>query len=158
MFIILCSYENYESLENLNIWLEHISSISRNLNKNNTHFLPILILVNKSDLKNNEKKFKFSDVNKRIKNFNLSISFYQFSAKETNGNSKEIFDRIEGFLMENTEKEKENKEVQSNFNNETTSTNLLRKSFSENGEKRNTFKITRKSLIDKSGNKSNSCC
>lgn len=155
MFIILCSFDNYQSLENLEKWLNHINNVSKNFNKTLIHFIPIVILVNKNDLKITEKKFKFSDVNEKIKNLNYSISVYPFSAKENN--TFEVFKKIEFLLNENNDKTNNtNKETLSHTPN---GTSLLEKSLLRN-EKRKSFKLTRRNTNNsKDGlNKSNSCC
>lgn len=158
MFIILCSFDNFQSFENIELWLNHINNISKSLNKSLIHFIPIVLIINKNDLKNAEKKFKFSDVNQKIKNLNYSISAYTFSAKDLN--CKDVFEKIEYLLSENFEKNNStNKDTFSHTPNGT-SLHVEGKSFlGEKENKRNTFKITRNSTGSKDlRKKSGSCC
>jgi hypothetical protein len=159
MFIIICSFDNIQSYENIDLWLNHINNFSKILNKNLVHFIPIVILVNKNDLKNTEKKFKFSDVNQKIKNKNFTITAYTFSAKDQN--YKDVYEKIEFLLDENNEKNNNNddnyynRELNSNINTPYTSS----KNNSIDRNKSNTFKISRINTDSKFENKtSGSCC
>lgn len=96
----MCSFDNYESFQNLENWFDHISNISRNLNKSISHLIPIALLINKNDLKQ-EKKFKISDVIHKVKNLRFNIWTSYFSSKENN--YVEILDKIDSMLKENTE-------------------------------------------------------
>lgn len=152
MFVIICSFDNYQSYENIDIWLTHIEKTSKNLSKNLVHFLPIVLLINKNDLKNSEKKFKFSEVNQKIKNLNLSITAYTFSSKD---NCKDVFEKIEYLLNENLERtNNSNRDTLSNTPNGMST--IQEKSFGR--EKSNTFKITRNSFINNKENNASSCC
>jgi hypothetical protein len=153
MFIIICSFDNLQSFDNIDTWLDHINNTYKNLNKNLVHFIPIILLINKNDLKNSEKRFKFSDVNHKIKNLNYSITVYTFSAKDSS--CKDVFEKIEFCLIENIEKtNNSNKDTLSNTPNTISISDD--KSFSK---KKNTFKITRESYYsNKDRNKSSSCC
>jgi len=157
MFILICSFDNSQSYENIDLWLNHINNTSKNLNKNLVHFIPIILLINKNDLKNAEKNFKFSDVNNKIKNKNFSISAYTFSAKDPN--CKDVFEKIEFHLNENFDKtNNSNKDTLSHTPNGTSM--IDSKSFIDKDKHRNTFKITRNnSKHSKFENKaSSSCC
>ena len=157
MFIIICSFDNITSYENIDLWLNHIYNTTKNLNKTLVHYIPIVLLVNKNDLKNAEKKFKFSDVNQKIKNLNFSISAYTFSAKDPN--CKDVFEKIEIFLNENSEKNN-NTTNRDTFSHTPNGTSILEnKSFLGKDGSRNTFKITRNSIkSNERGKSSGSCC
>ena len=164
MFIIICSYDNIQSYENIDIWLNHINNTTKNSNKNIVHFIPIVILINKNDLKNTEKKFKFSDVNQKIKDRNFSISLYTFSSKDAG--YKDIFEKIELNLNENLDKSIDsNKDKETNFSytpngSFTIDKNKKTKSKEkDNNINRNTFKIKRISINNNFEKKSTgSCC
>lgn len=100
LFIILCSFDNYESFSNLESWFDFIGNLSRNLNKTVSHLIPVVLLINKNDLKG-EKKFKITDVNHKIKNLNFNIWTYNFSAKDNN--YKDILDKIDSLVKEDND-------------------------------------------------------
>lgn len=155
MFIIICSFDNIQSLENIDLWLNHINNFSKILNKNLVHFIPIVILVNKNDLKNTEKKFKFSDVNQKIKDKKLNITAYPFSAKDLN--FKDVFEKIEFFLDEKNQKNNNN----NNDNNREQyhSDNTPNTYLSNSRNKSDTFRISRRSVDTTDCTKSSgSCC
>jgi hypothetical protein len=162
MFILICSFDNIQSYENIDLWLNHINNTTKNLNKNLMHFIPILILINKNDIKNSEKKFKFSDVNQKIKERNLSVSLYTFSAKDVN--YRDVFERLEFLLNENLDKSitvDSNKDKETAFSNSMNGSFVLNKNKKISKEKdiyRNSFKIKRLSLNTNEKKLNGSCC
>jgi hypothetical protein len=168
MFIIICSFDNILSYENIDLWLNHINNTSKILNKNLVNLIPIVILVNKNDLKNTEKKFKFSDINQNIKNKNFNIIAYPFSAKDLS--YKEIYEKIEFLLYENPEKNN-SYNYNYNYNGDFNFNTITPKSISQNNSnkssierdkdinKSKSFKISRNSEDSKFEKKSSgSCC
>lgn len=149
----MCSFDNYESFQNLENWFDYISNISRNLNKSISHLIPIALLVNKNDLKQ-EKKFKISDVMHKVKNLRFNIWTSYFSSKENN--YKEILDKIDSMLKENSE------EVLKKLDKMNTNTSNASKTDLDiytNKTNRSSFKIKRSSSFsDRESKAQKSCC
>lgn len=95
-YIIVLSYDNQESFEMLKNWIEHIKQYITTNFRTNTLLIPILVMVNKADIKK-ERKFKLSEVMKVVDEFDLNIVVYEISAKE-NTKVDYVFEKIIGFL------------------------------------------------------------
>ena len=95
----MCSLDNYESYNNLEKWFDFLNNISRNLNKGSSFLLPVVLLINKNDLKN-EKKFNFSDVWYKVQNLKLKIWISYFSTKDNN--YKDILEKIDDLIKDNS--------------------------------------------------------
>jgi Ras-related protein Rab-7A len=102
-YIITCSYDSKESMENIKSWIDHILKFQNKNNNNmtqlstNNHPL-IILLINKSDLHSKDRKFKISDVIRIVDEYiNLNISTYEVSAKE-NKKLDFVFEKIAGVL------------------------------------------------------------
>ncbi len=85
-FMLVCSYDNRESFESLQTWMDHILKYMKK-NKDSIqlsamHLTPIIILINKCDIKK-ERTFKISDVISFTDDFTLNIIIYEISAKES---------------------------------------------------------------------------
>lgn len=149
----MCSFDNYESFQNFEFWFDHISNISRNLNKSISHIIPIALLINKNDLKQ-EKKFKITDVLHKVKNLPFNIWTSYFSSKENN--YKEILDKIDSLVKENTE------EVIKKLDKYPYNSTILDKNhldFYPNSTNKSSFKIKRSSSIcDREVKSQKSCC
>ncbi len=149
----MCSFDNYQSYQNLENWFDFISNISRNLNKSITHLIPIALLVNKNDLKQ-EKKFKISDVMHKVKNLRFNIWTSYFSSKENN--YKEILDKIDSLLKENSEEVIKKLDTMK-FN--PPSIEKSNQDFNPNGTNKSSFKIRKSSILcDRDSKAQRSCC
>jgi hypothetical protein len=80
-YVIVCSYDIKESFDMLRKWIDHVSSFISGNFRTNMYLIPILVLVNKCDIKK-ERKFKLSDVIKIVDQYDLNIIVYEISAKE----------------------------------------------------------------------------
>ncbi len=128
-YIIVCSYDNRDSLDNLQIWIKHVQLYfnSRAFPSNNIYNIPIVILINKSDIKK-DRKFKISDVIKTTDEFDLNILIYEVSAKE-NTKLDYVFEKIVGLISGSISKANE-VSFQSNSTIDNTGVNKIRqKSF-----------------------------
>jgi Fe2+ transport system protein B len=81
----------------LKSWILHVqyylNNNHRSFNNSNTSYLvPIIILINKADIKTN-RKFKISDVNKLADEFTMNILVYETSAKE-NSKLTYVFEKV----------------------------------------------------------------
>ncbi len=123
--------------------------MSKLSNKNTSHLVPIVLLINKNDLKQ-EKTFKISDVTNKVKNLSFNIWTSYYSCKDNN--YKEITDKIDSILKENSDNAIRTLErLQIN----STKTNDLY----TNSYNRNSFKIRKSSSADDRENRSQkSCC
>jgi GTPase SAR1 family protein len=97
-FIIVCSYDKRESLDTLPSWIEHVKKYFniRNIQSSNLHLIPVIVLINKCDMKK-ERKFKICDVAKITDEYNLNILIYEVSAKE-NIKLDYIFEKVSAIL------------------------------------------------------------
>jgi small GTP-binding protein len=99
-FVIVCSYDKKESFDMLKIWIKHIMTYLNNrgtsLAPNNSYLIPIVVLINKCDIKK-ERKFQINDVLKSVDEFNLNIVIYEVSAKE-NVKLDYVFEKIVGLI------------------------------------------------------------
>lgn len=154
LFIIVCSLDNLESFENIENWLDHITNVSKNLNKTISHLVPIVLLINKNDLKQ-EKPFKIADVYQKIKNLRFSIWPLCFSCKENN--YKEVLDKIDSLVKDDAEKfliKKDKLQI-----NAISSDEASNSEFHNNSTKRTSFKIRKNSDFNDRDKKSQkSCC
>ena len=76
--------------------IEHASHYICNNHRANMYLIPILVLVNKCDIKK-DRKFKLSEVMKIVDQFDLNIVVYEISAKE-NIKVDYVFEKIIGHL------------------------------------------------------------
>jgi len=128
-FIIVCSYDKRESVEFIPIL---ISFIEKNVNSKNTNHLrniPIIILVNKCDLKY-KRQFKFSDVIKKLRGIVSKLCIYEVSAKDNvmidyvfNQLIKLTIDKMLLPSNESLETTKLNTQEKTNYYNQNNSTN-----------------------------------
>ncbi len=100
-YIIVCSYDRRDSFEMLKSWIMHVQNYlnnnHRSFNNSNTSYLiPIIILINKADIKTN-RKFKISDVIKLADEFTMNILVYETSAKDYSKLTT-IFDKVAGLV------------------------------------------------------------
>ena len=155
-YLLVCSYDNRESFEMLKSWITHlqyyINHNQRSHNSpNSTHMIPIIILINKVDIKQN-RLFKISDVNKLMDQFTLNIVVYEVSAKE-NTRIDYVFEKIANTYT-----------GKSQFNNEGSLNTTqcleddnLRSSLIDKRNK--SFKLREKDgLFERDRNKNGSCC
>jgi len=135
------------------MWFDHISNISRNLNKSFSNIIPIALLVNKNDLKQ-DRKFKITDVLHKVKNLPFNVWTSYFSSKENN--YKEILDKIDSLIKENS-REVIKKLDKAQLNSSSfDKTNL---DIYPNSTNRSSFKIKRSSSFCERESKSQkSCC
>lgn len=154
-YLIVCSYDNRESFEMIKSWISHVQNYmnynQRNVNLNSHHMIPIIILINKVDIKQN-RLFKITDVNKLIDEFSLNIVVYEVSAKE-NIRIDYVFEKIANMF---TGKSQLNNEGSLNTTGYIDDENL-RSSMIDNRKK--SFKLKdMDSKYDKDKNKNGSCC
>lgn len=100
-YVIVCSYDNRESFENLRKWIDHVQNYLLNMNRNTSHLgsnylIPVVVLINKSDIKK-DRKFKISEVISLVDDYALNIIVYEVSAKENN-KLDYIFEKLVGFI------------------------------------------------------------
>lgn len=95
-YVIVCSYDIRNSFEMIHSWLKHVQLyLNKSGNANPT--LPIIILINKLDIKKDKRTFKIRDIIKIIDENNLNIMLYEVSAKE-NVKLDLVFEKIVGLL------------------------------------------------------------
>lgn len=98
-YILVCSYDSKESIEVLKPLITHVQYYINNINRSNlvnVHLIPVLILINKCDIKK-ERKFSLTDVIKLTDEFNLNLLIYEVSAKD-NYNLDFVFEKIVGLV------------------------------------------------------------
>jgi GTPase SAR1 family protein len=93
---MVCSYDKRESFEMLRNWINHVKNFIISNNRNSPFFIPIIVMVNKSDIKK-ERKFKLGEVMKVVDEYDLNIIVYEISAKE-NTKIDYVFEKVIEFL------------------------------------------------------------
>jgi len=95
-YLVVCSYDRRESFDMLKNWIDHVKNFLINDNRNNPLTIPIIVMVNKSDIKK-ERKFKLAEVMKVVDEYDLNIIVYEISAKE-NSKLDYVFEKVIDFL------------------------------------------------------------
>jgi GTPase SAR1 family protein len=149
-FLVVCSYDNKDSIFNLKSWIEHILSYLNNRNQQTTYQnIPIIIVINKSDIHPKQRLFKISDVVKITDEYNLNILVHEASAKD-NIKIDYIFEKL--VVNTNGRVSALNETgLNSTFDNRSTN---RRKSFQLNPS----FTQEIKSPLDRLAKKNGSCC
>ena len=152
-YIIVCSYDKRDSYDMLKNWIMHVqyylNNNTRNINTpNSAYLIPIIILINKCDLKR-DRKFTIKDVHKVANEFTLDILVYEVSAKE-NSKLDYIFEKVAGFVSGKV-----------SLSNETINTTMVEDDegsfIDEKLRRRKSFKL-RESKGDRNRGNQGSCC
>ena len=154
-FFLVCSYDSIKSLNDLQKFLNFILNffnlrVNGGLNNNNNNKIPIIVLVNKSDLKN--KKFSLKDVYLTIENFNYSVYVHECSAL-SNLKIDFIFQKMIDFILGKASLANESLILyEENIDEETKSINL-------NNGRRKSFQLNLKEIKGKfERKKEKGCC
>jgi len=148
----MCSFDDYESYENLDNWFDFILNISNNQNKSFMNLIPIIILVNKNDLNHDKKLFNITDVVKKMEYLRLDILIFPFSAK--NDSYKDIFKYIDLILKEKSlNAEKILYSIQNQISENNSNSNSI-----SNMTKNSSFQISKATKFMNNRENQKSCC
>lgn len=150
-YLLVCSYDIIESLDSLKGWLKHINNYTSNRNTGNILIIPIVILINKCDIKK-DRKFKKQDVMKITEEYNLNILIYEISAKE-NLNVDSVFEKIAGLITGKISLATESILTIASGENQDTIMSSRRKSF-----KLESNMVEVRATCDRDGKNGTSCC